>query len=436
MNRLVFLSPILIAATLFAPAGAAENPSKAEILIAAAKDAMGSPAAWDKALVWHETGKITAGGLRGSYENWEDLSSLHNAGSYVLGPTSGSNGWDGKQAWTTDATKEVRTETSDEAIAAAIQDSYRGGYAFLFPGRFPGTADYTGARQADGKTYESVKFTPKGAEPFEIWFDPATHLVAREIQLTGPQPVAFIFSDFAKFDGILLPRKTVQRTANDPKYDAFGEVASITLNAPREEGRYAPPPPPKNSAQWPAGKDSVSLPFRLLNNHIYVEASINGAAPQLFVFDTGATNMFDNGAAKALGISIEGALPGGGFGDKIEDVGLAKVKSVSLGGLTLPDQIFATENSSGWNAIEGIKSAGLLGYEFAKRAVLTIDYGRFEARRSLRWGQTHITRRHSGQLPLLSPTIFASRSSWLLSMTERRRGRQLLLVFDSKAWSS
>jgi len=374
MNRIVFLSPALLLAALLAPAGAAENPGKAAALIAVAKEAMGSSAAWDKAQVWHESGKITAGGLSGNYENWEDLGSLHNTGSYVLGPTSGSNGWDGKQAWTTDSTKEVRSETSGEAIAAAIQDSYRGAYAFLFPQRFAGTADYSGTRQADGKTYQSVKYTPKGAEPFEIWFDPATHLVAREVQLTGTQPVAFIYSDFARFDGILLPRKTVQRTANDPKYDAVGAVAAITLAAAPDESRYAPPPPPRNSAQWPAGKDSVTLPFRLLNNHIYVEASVNGAPPQLFVFDTGATNMFDNSAAKGLGIQIEGALPGGGFGDKVEDVGLAKVKSVSLGGLTLPEQIFATENSTGWNAIEGIKSAGLLGYEFAKRAVLTIDY--------------------------------------------------------------
>ncbi|AIY42017.1 hypothetical protein LT85_2859 [Collimonas arenae] len=337
---------------------------------------MGSPAAWSKAMVLHETGKISAGGLSGNYENWEDLGSLHNSGSYVLGPTSGSNGWDGKQAWTTDATKEVRIEKSSEATAGAIQDAYRSGYAFLFPDRFPGTADYSGARQADGKTYESVKFTPKGAEPFEIWFDPATHLVAREIQLTGVQPATFIFSDFAKADGILLPRKTIQRTANNPKYDAIGEVASIALGAVGQESRYAPPAPPKNSAQWPTGQDSVTLPFRLLNNHIYVEASINGAQPQLFVFDTGATNILDTNAAKVLGVAVEGALPGGGFGDKVEDFGLAKVKSVSLGGLTLPDQVFGTENSTGWGAIEGIKSAGLLGYEFVKRAVLTIDYAK------------------------------------------------------------
>jgi hypothetical protein len=153
-------------------------------------------------------------------------------------------------------------------------------------------------------------------------------------------------------------------------------VTTISVEGPQELSRYAPPPPPPNSAQWPAGKDSVSIPFRLLNNHIYVEASINGSAPLPFLFDTGATDILEDGAAKQLGIAVEGALPGGGFGDKIEAFGLAKVKSVSLGGLTLQDQVFGTVSLTGLISIEGANSSGLLGYEFVKRAVLSIDYAK------------------------------------------------------------
>jgi hypothetical protein len=93
-----------------------------------------------------------------------------------------------------------------------------------------------------------------------------------------------------------------------------------------------------------------------------------------FVFDTGATDVLESGAAKRLGIAIQGALPGDGFGDKISSYGFAKIRSVSLGGLTLPDQVFGTFDLSGLAAVEGADSTGLLGYEFVKRAVLTIDY--------------------------------------------------------------
>jgi hypothetical protein len=118
----------------------------------------------------------------------------------------------------------------------------------------------------------------------------------------------------------------------------------------------------------------VTVPFQLLNNHIYLDVSINGSAPMPFIFDTGATNVLNNDMARQLGIKVEGALPTTGFGDKIEETGLAKVKSVSVGGLVIPDQVFTTQPSTGWVAIEGTPSNGLIGYEFAKRAVLTIDY--------------------------------------------------------------
>src|SRR6185437_11511483 len=353
----------------------AQAPGKAEALIDAAKSATGG-AAWDKVTTWHESGTVAVGGLNGKYESWMDLTSLHNSSQYSLGPSTGSNGWDGKRAWTTDSSREVRIETSRETVAQAIQDAYRSGYAFYFPKRFPAERAYAGTRSADGKTYEAVKITPAEAEPFEVWFDPATHRVAREVQLTGGMPHTFIVSDFASFGALRLPKKTIDRVGNNPKFDTVTQVSTIDFSGPQSLARYAPPPPPPNNAQWPAGKDSVTVPFRLLNNHIYVMASINGKPPIPFVFDTGATDILEDSSAQRLGISVEGALPGGGFGDQIAAFGLARVKSVSLGGLTLPDQVFGTERSPGWIAVEGAQSDGLLGYEFVKRAVLAIDYAK------------------------------------------------------------
>jgi hypothetical protein len=366
---------LLIALTAVSIAESDADVPDPSALIEAAKQAMGG-SAWDTTRVWHESGELTSGGLAGHYESWESLDSLHNTGRFKLGPVSGSSGWDGKQAWTTDTTGEVRIETSSEAIAQAIQDAYRSGYGFFFPNRFESTREFVGARSADGTNYEVIKVTPQGAEPFEVWFDPNTHLVAREVQLTGSQPHTFIFSDFQRIDGLLLPKQTIDRIGGNAKYDTVSTANSIRFGDPEQPAQYAPPPPPPNSAQWPAGKDRVSLPFKLLNNHIYVEASINDNPPLEFVFDTGAIDVLDVGAAHRFDIPIQGALPGSGFGDKIEDFGLAKVKSVSLGGLTLPDQVFGTMNSRDWIAVEGANSAGLLGYEFAKRAVLSIDYAR------------------------------------------------------------
>jgi hypothetical protein len=44
--------------------------------------------------------------------------------------------------------------------------------------------------------------------------------------------------------------------------------------------------------------------------------------------------------------------------------------------MALPDQVFMTDDETGWVAVEGAPSEGLIGYEFVKRAILTVDYAK------------------------------------------------------------
>ena len=422
MRNLV--SPVVLLSAFILSAFAAGAAPTAESLIAAAKEATGG-AAWDNVVTWHEMGTIQIGGLSGTYDSWTDLPTLRTSSTFALGPASGGSGWDGKQVWTTDSSKEVRIEGSQQAVSQAIQDVYRGSDAFFFPARFPATQEYAGTRQADGKTFDAIKVTPKGADPFEIWFDPTTHRIAREVQLTGSQPHTFILSDYGSFGGILAARKAIDRVSNDPKFDTVVQVTSIVLGGPEMAGRYAPPPPPANTAQWPAGQDSVTLPFRLINNHIYVDASINGQAPVPFVFDTGATNVIQTAVAKSFGVAVKGALPMGGVGDKLESMGLAKVKSVSLGGFALTDQVFSAENSAVWATIEGAPSDGLVGYEFVKHAVLSIDY----AKKTLTFtkqaafhppaGVTPVTFTFADHVPMLPGTLDGVPGEFMLDTGSR-----------------
>jgi hypothetical protein len=378
MNPLRFSSsggrPLLAAALVLAASAlpAAGDP-RADQLLAAAKDATGGKA-WDKIVTWHEQGTADAGGLSGPYDSWIDLPTLRNSLTFSMGPVSGGSGWDRTHVWTTDSSKEVRIEASDEAVSQATQDAYRGASAYYFPDRFPATREYAGERGADGVTYDAVKITPKGADPFEIWFDRKTHRIGREVQLTGDHPHTFLYEDYGPLGDIIVPRILIDRIGKDSRFDIVAKSKSIAFTGTEPDTRYAPPAPPANSAQWPEGKDSVTVPFQLLNNHIYVDVSINGSAPRPFVFDTGATNVIESETAAGLGIKVEGVLPTTGFGDKIQETGLAKVRTVGVGGLVVPDQVFTTQHGAGWVAIEGTPSHGLIGYEVVKRAVVTIDY--------------------------------------------------------------
>ncbi len=92
------------------------------------------------------------------------------------------------------------------------------------------------------------------------------------------------------------------------------------------------------------------------------------------IFDTGATDILDRRHAKRLDVKIAGALPIGGIGSNVASYGLARVKTVSIGGLTLVDQVFGAIDLDKIERVEDADFQGLVGYEYAKRAVVTIDY--------------------------------------------------------------
>jgi hypothetical protein len=354
--------------------GGGSGGPRADRLLAAAKQATGG-AAWDRLKTLDDQGALAATGLAGSYETLADLRHVRVVQKFVLGPASGSQGWDGKAAWSTDASGQVRVEQGQEAIAAGIENAYRASYAFFWPARWPATRAYAGERQADGATYDAVKITPKGAQPFEIWFDRASHRIVREVELTGVQPHTAILGDYRAADGVMLPFLN-RDTMGDAQYDTVATTATLKAGGTLPADRFGPPPPPKEADPFPAGQDQVSVPFKLANNHIYVEAVINGRPAQPFIFDTGTAAVLDTGHALALGVKPEGALPGVGFGEATAAFGLAKVHSIDLGGFKLDDQVFITTDNAIFTKVEGIDGAGLLGYEIPKRAVMVIDYAK------------------------------------------------------------
>ncbi|GGF22225.1 hypothetical protein GCM10011611_30380 [Aliidongia dinghuensis] len=379
MGILNKLLPALIGFALAAATAsmAADNPAaRADHLLAKAKQATGG-AAWDRLKSLSEHGAIAANGVEGTYETLTDLRHVLSVQRYVLGPLSGAEGWDGKTSWSADSTSQVRIEESQAAIAGRIQQAYRAAYAFFWPSRWPATRVYVGDRQADGVTYDAIKVTPKDADPFEIWIDRASHRIAREVQIVGEQPHTQILSDYRAAAGVLLP--FVNRdTMGEAQFDMVATTARLEAVGTVKAQRFGAPPPPAEPDPFPPGRDQVTIPFTLANNHIYLKATIDGQAPQTFIFDTGAPALLDDAHAAAFGIHPEGALPAGGFGEKAAAMGFAKVPSLDVGGFTLHDQVFATLDNSVLARVEGVDFAGLLGYEIPKRAVTVIDYAKGE----------------------------------------------------------
>ena len=357
--------------------GADNTSDSGDKLLGLAKQATGG-AAWDHIDTLHEQGRISGAHVDGSYDSVTDLLHILSLQKTVLGPMVSTQGWDGKVAWSSDSSGQVRVESSREAIAAGLEQAYRSAYGFFWPDRWPATRASVGERHADGVNYDAVKVTPKGAEPFELWLDRSTHRIAREVDLTGAQPHTQIFSDYRAVDGVMLPFAT-RDTVGDVRFDVLASASTLAVGPGRSEQSYAPATPPKEGDPFPAGRDRISLPFRLINNHIYVSVSINGKPEQPFVFDTGGVFIVDTSFAPALGIKPEGQLPGSGFGENVAAMRMGKVHSLALGGFTLNDQVALTMDiSASMQHNDDVNGAGIVGYEIPKRAIVVLDYAKGE----------------------------------------------------------
>jgi hypothetical protein len=287
-------------------------------IIEAAKAAAGGTS-WDTMKTWHEAGTLSVGGIDGTYEIWLDLPGVRGAQTYILGPTKGSQGWNGKVSWSTDASNQLRIETSRESIASAVKDFYQATRAFFFPDRYRAEIQYSGVKENDGKPCDVLTIKPRDADPFEVWFEQSSHLLVRMVDLTGPQPQTSYFSDFREVDGVLVPFQT-RVSIGDSKYDQTISSQKIDFNTEIAAVRFDPPNQVLDALIFPAGQKEVSTAFRLINNHIYLPVSLDGKTGDHFIFDTGATNTVSAELAKMAGIRTEGSLPGGGFGDNVAAV--------------------------------------------------------------------------------------------------------------------
>jgi len=350
--------------------GAAAGPDP-QALLARVKQASGG-AAWDRITSTHAKVSLETGGLKGSAESWEDVRTGRSVSEYQLGPVSGGGGFDGKSVWTRDSSKQVRIEEGGDAKEAAANDAYRSARGYFYPARWPAQFESQGEMTEGGRRFLVVRATPKNGRPYDIWIDAGTHLIDHTSEKGAIETLTVFYSEYREVQGVRVP--FAQRSTNgEEKYDQHVQVQSIEFNVPVADARFAPPaPPPPDFAI--AGGSSTSVPFELLNNHIYVQVRLNGRGPFRMLCDTGGANVVTPELAKELGLKAEGALEGRGVGEKSEDIGLVKLDTLQLGDATVEKQVFYVFPMGALQQVEGVEFSGLVGYEIFKRFVVGLDY--------------------------------------------------------------
>ena len=360
------------AATLFAiQAQAATDPHA----VLRANQAASGGAHWNDKAVLKIEAAIAGQGLTGTDVSITDVVDGRAVDHSVLGPSSGANGYDGHETWEQDSSGAVNIENGGTALPLAVNNAYRNANLW-WREDFGGAQVAAGeTRTAGGASHDVLTITPKGGLAFEAWFDASTHLLARTIERQGSMTVTITYADYRDVDGVKIPFKMVFDTGNGEKYLQTVTVTHAAFGPRQDASTYAAPKVTVTDFSLPAGTTQTSVPFQLRNNHIYADAVVNGHGPLLFIFDTGGHDILEHATAKALGVKVEGQMPGTGVGDKAQDFGLAKVDTLKVGDATFTNQVFGALDFIP-HEVEGVPMQGMIGFQVFKRFVTRIDYGR------------------------------------------------------------
>lgn len=282
-------------------------PSAGEILDAYKVATGGS--AWDDKITLSADFTYSGQGMTGTLHSLTDLRNGRSVSDFKIGPASGANGFDGTNPWQRDLSGTVTLQQGGDALVLAINDAYRISGKWWQPDRAGAEIVNDGRKRDAGTEYDVLTITPKGGKPFDVWFNAKTHLLARAIEKQGSETVIATMSDYRPIDGVMLPYRIVQDTGNGPKFLRTMTLTKVEFLGPQPNSVYAPPKVTVTDFSIAGDAAETTFPIRLINNHIYGQAKVNGKGPFLFIFDTGGHNIVTPPIAKALSSKSKAVWP-------------------------------------------------------------------------------------------------------------------------------
>ena len=377
----IMLATCAFASAAWLQAAAAAGGSDAAGLLARYKAAAGG-AGWDAVASLRTEGRLSTGGLEGTYVALQDLRRMRTVSRYALGPVKGADGYDGHTAWSQDPGGEVAALDAPAARRRVLTQAWLDTFGYWFPDRLATQYGTPARREDGGRLFDVVEATPAGGDPVMLWFDRATHLLARVQQRQDQDTLTTVFDDWRDVGkGLRLPfhaanTRTDAAGRTDPRTGSDARLTRATFDvAVADDDLAMPAMAPTARIDAPAG--ITRIPFDLVSNHIYVDGSIDGRKAR-FLVDTGGVNLLTPAAAERFGLAGKGKLAARGVGDQMVDMALAQAKEVRVGEAVLADPVFYVIDLGPLPKVEGVPADGLVGYEMFRRFGVTLDYARRE----------------------------------------------------------
>ena len=318
---------------------------------------------------------LSGNGLTGSRTDLIDL----NSGAFVEAEQADivaeARGFDGNIPWMRDTSGANTPQEGGDRIPVAVNEAYRLANLWWRPGNAGATIAYAGRQVIDGRALDELTVTPKLGKPFGAWFDANTHLLAQVTEDRQFFHTRTVYAAYKRESGALLPHEITIDTGSGETNVQHLRLTRFSVGATRALSAYSRPTAPPTGASIDGRAASVTLPFRLLNNHIYIKAMVNGKGPYTYLVDTGGHCLISPELVAELGLEIVGSNAMSGAGTKTTAGGFTHIDEIALGGLRMRNQLgFAAEIYN--PAVEGIRVDGMVGFEMFRRFAVQIDYGR------------------------------------------------------------
>ena len=299
---------------------------------------------------------------------------------YSIGPVSGAAGYDGKTAWSQDGSGQSRAETSDAARELAVNAAYRDKLAFWYPDRAPGQIAFMDRVTEDGAQFDVIRILPEGGRPFQFWINSDTHLIERLVEREAQVTRTEYLMDLHEVEGVKIPFR-VRATRGDPREDEVVTVDKLDYNWPLTGVVFAQPVGVRPDYSFAAGSATVDVPFEVRDGHIFLSVMLNGKGPFRMLLDADRGNILSPAAMTALGLKPQGNFGTAGTGDNQQDIGIARVDRLEVGGVAIEGMLFASIDVSAYmSRVEGIDNvSGIVGYELFKRFPIKLDFQRSRA---------------------------------------------------------
>jgi hypothetical protein len=353
--------------TLTPASAAATKPPSCTVSLEQAFEASGGKA-WERYAQMQVEATREQGEQRTAFSSTTDLRNGRWRDLRRHGPFELADGYDGSVAWAEWKPGDIIESNDPGKRLNVLTESYERMRAYWLPQRMRGETSCVSDKKLDGRRYSIHRLQPEGGRSFELWVDVATRTIARRVERNGIFERTARYDDYRETAGLRLPYRIDETdySGNSQRLN----ISRITLSANADDTLVAKSPVRLTDYSFPAGRDQVDVPLRLLNNHLYIPVTFNGRGPHWMMLDTGAFCLVNRSFAETLELHSEGGQALHGAGSNAAQFDHAKLDTIEIGGIVLRDQRCDVIDLQSFADFEGMDQFGVVGYEVYKRLVV------------------------------------------------------------------